>query len=407
MSSPLNEVFWTSESDVTKSEHIVFLGVFNASRFRKKIESWLSEIDLSGTHLVIADNCSTDDSLTWLTSLCEVLKSPATITRNSKNFGGYGNLAVNMASFPSAEWVTTLHQDDSYKVDHVQNHRSLILEKHDDLGMICSEARSVLPDGSSVAYPRAHWLLDDQADAVTIFLANLKNHTFPFSGASFARDVIDGFPIPWHSTAFPDTEIVMKMCMEFKVRFAKGVTVEYLENPESESHSLTAEHRDFGAFQALIRVFGHPNYRKLCLQIKESEQSLFIQALIDGIGERISDRRLGLLLKQAVLEITAEHLGTFPALASELAKGYQSVGDKGAVSILEALGADSPSPQGFDLEEIGRPPQTKPSPEIFRLAQKVFGLLPRRIQRIFFRRAMKSKIVRSRLKAWDFRWREK
>lgn len=124
--------------------------------------------------------------------------------------------------------------------------------------MICSEAKSRSEANKTIPYPRANWLLRQDADPIAVFLSNLKNHTYPFSGATFAREVLERFPIPWHSTAFPDTEIVMKMCVEYKVRFSTEVTVEYLENAESESHSLSSSQREFGAFQALIRVFFSP-----------------------------------------------------------------------------------------------------------------------------------------------------
>ena len=251
-------------TSIAQFEHVVFLGTFNADPFKVQIQGWLRGLDLAGVGLFVADNHSTDNTVTWMRELIADLNCFSVIAINKGNFGGYGNLAMNLVQFGSAKWVTTLHQDDRYSRNHVQNHRKIISHSAANLGMICSEAISVLPDGRRTGYPRAQWLLEDSPDPVTVFLAHLRNHAYPFSGATFSKDVLLKYPIPWHSTAFPDTEIVMKMAVDFRTEFASDVTVHYPENPSSESHSLTSQDRDFGVFQALLRVFAHPNYKVLC-----------------------------------------------------------------------------------------------------------------------------------------------
>lgn len=388
------------------ASHIVFLGIFNADPFRKQIESWLTKLDLTDAHLFIADNCSTDNSLDWITELTLSLTTPYTVTSNKKNFGGYGNLATNLHKFRSANWITTLHQDDVYKPNHIRNHKMVINSKIPNLGIVCSEAISRLPNGKALANPRANWILHDDSDPVTIFLANLKNHTFPFSGATFAKQLLERFPIPWHSTSFPDTEIVLKMCAEYVVRFAAGTTVDYFENPNSESHYLSPQQRDFGVFQALTRVFAHPNYKLICELVPVSKRYMFIRSLVESIDERIEDEYLGLLMRQMALELTASYFGTFPELASELIKGYAFVGDHRAVELLQILGATS----------SGAPPGRKQSSKLStqRAVNKfsrsvglsILKIFPVAIRRYIFRAFMRSKFGKKFLRAWDFEWKK-
>lgn len=397
----------TNFEELADAQHVVFLGIYNADRFRSKIENWLPHLDLSQTHLLIADNCSSDDTMGWLSALAQDLPNKVTLVRNERNFGGYGNLSRNLPRFPNAKWITTLHQDDFYLGAHVSSHREIIKASSPGIGMICSEAKSVSEAKRTIPYPRARWLVREDADPVTIFLANLKQHTYPFSGATFFREVLERYPIPWHSTAFPDTEIVMKMCVEFQFRFSTEVTVEYLENAESESHLLSSSQREFGAFQALIRVFSHPNYKVLCDLVEKENQPAFIEALINGLSQRIGDENLRLLLTQSALEITAGYMGTFPELATHLSRGYLSVGDLSAVNILGALGAREIIQQENEVRVTGSNVSRAKSFSLSAIHLRAFGALPVVARKSLFRSAMKTKLGKKLFPAWNFDWKQK
>lgn len=392
-------------TSIDQFEHAVFLGTYNADPFQKQIEQWLSALDLTNVALIVADNNSSDTTAQWMNELTASLKCFSIVSVNERNFGGYGNLATNLDKFKKAKWITTLHQDDQYSPEHVQNHRKVIDRAAADIGMVCSEAVSVTPEGQIMGYPRAHWLLENSADPVTVFLAHLRNHAYPFSGATFSKEVLLNFPIPWHSTAFPDTEIVMKMTVDYSTAFASGVTVKYLENPNSESHSLAPQHRDFGAFQALLRVFSHPNYEKLCGLIPPGDIPNYLKSLDEGISQRFQDADYARLLKQAAFEITAQHIGTGPEMASHLAEGYVRVGDVRALEILGALGAHIPPEVTLEEEKTSLLSAGIQPSRNYGLAAKVSSYLPRWFRRILFKTLMKSKFGRTRLVSWDFDWR--
>lgn len=387
-------------------EHVVFLGTYNADPFRAQIEEWLPALDLTNVALFVADNHSTDNTPHWLSDLVERLKCFSVVSINERNFGGYGNLATNLHKFKSANWITTLHQDDQYSPEHIQNHRKVINSSAPNLGMVCSEAISITPEGQRMGYPRAHWLLENQSDPVTVFLAHLRNHAYPFSGATFSKDVLLNFPIPWHSTAFPDTEIVMKMSVDYSTAFASGVTVKYLENPNSESHSLAPQHRDFGAFQALFRVFAHPNYEKLCGLVPPMDIPNYLKSLDEGISQRFQDADYARLMKQAAFEITAQHVGTGPEMAGRLAEGYIRVGDVRALEILSALGAHIPTQVQTEKEKSPVSSSGLEIPKNFKNLARLSAYLPRGLRRILFKALMKTKAGRSRLASWDFDWRD-
>jgi len=385
------------------ADHVVYLGIYNPGRFKSKIESWLPRLDLTGTHLVIADNHSTEDSLGWTSKLAQNIDGRVSIIRNDQNFGGYGGLAVNLWRFQDTTWITTLHQDDAYSNNHVQEHRKVLSDGQANLGMICSEARSVSPSGQELPYPRAHWFLDSKPDLASVFLANLKKHVYPFSGATFRRELFEKYPIPWYSSAFPDTEMVLRMCADYACVFAEGITVEYLENPNSESHSLSAIHREFGAFQSLIRVFSGSSYEKACRSVSQELRDGFIEGLMEGLRSRFENIQLRELITQVALERAAKHMGPFQKLNSEIAKGYLSISDLRAVEVLSAMGAHLPK-QASSAQKI----TTKHFVQnkiAGRLLFQFLRLIPGPMRKKLFQKLIKAEYVKTRLNSWNFDWK--
>lgn len=390
-------------SEGENAEHVVFLGLYNADKFREKISNWLPNLDLSGTKLLVVDNCSTDSTESWMLKLLETLEYPYEYRRNEMNLGGYGSLLNNISGLGKEGWVTTLHQDDSYPRNHVQAHRHEIrLQAYSDLGMICTEAVSVDTDNFRLSFPRGNWLLSKEWDAVEIFLAHLRNHIFPFSGATFRVVVLSEFKIPWHSTAFPDTELVMKMIGKYRIVYSTGEPVQYLENPTSEFHSLDNFQREFGAFQALIRVFSHKTFEQICLQVSASEHKVFMASLRNGIELRIRDQTLKMALTQFAMERVAEIIGLNPTVSIELSQGYRSVGDKFAVEILSRL-----SGLPVEYRSAGQQSNIKAKFDVPRCVAKFVAIfIPLRLQKKLFSQIMRTRLGKALFPQWNFNWRD-
>jgi hypothetical protein len=389
------------------SHHAVFLGLYNSERFQPRISDWLPKLDLSDAHLYIADNCSASSPERWIRELLDAKGVNYSYFSNEKNFGGYGNLMSNLNAFQGAEWVTTLHQDDSYAPDHVQRHLALISQSSDSLGMICTEAVSENIAGKELPLPRGNWFLSSSHDPVEVFLAHLRNHVFPFSGATFRKSILVEYPIPWHSTAFPDTELVMKIASRYRAAFTSAATVRYLENPESESHSLEPYHRDFGAFQALIRVFSHDSYAEICELVPILERETYLRSLVAGIEIRFTDKSLSFLLRQTALELTSTHFGFDRKMAEFLIDGYSNVGDVAAVRVLRAL---SDSDASLEISSKPKPSEAAPRSRnrIHRLlALAVFRAIPKGLRVLLARQIMRSAAGKRLFPQWDFSWRSK
>lgn len=388
----------------SESDHVVFLGLYNADAFRTKMEHWLPRLDMRGAALLVSDNASTDSTLEWLIPLVESLGVKYSVTQNQKNLGGYGNLASNLEAMGKVKWVTTLHQDDVYQSGHIQAHRYVLQNASPNLGMVFSEARSVDANGRMIPFPRAHWLLGVKSDPIKVFLAHLRHHVYPFSGATFAMEVLKRYPIPYGSTAFPDTELIMKMIVDFEVTQAQGVTVDYLENPISESHVLDSRGRDLGSYQALIRVFTDSNFEQLCKKLPKDKLPAFARALASGINVRFENQSMASLLLQAAFEITQIHLEARASDSLENREQLSRSQSSDQPLELERLGREEISPKSLNMNQIqiksinGRMGISRSS--LLKLAK----IVPRSVRRTLFIQLMSTPSGKRLFPQWNFDW---
>jgi hypothetical protein len=322
---------------VLESSHVAFLGLHNPSRHLDSIHEWISRVEADGSPLLVVDNSSPNEVLdvnvlkTW-TGFDRVV-----YVRNPMNLGGFGSLSTNLDLLSKAAWVTTFHQDDQYSPKHLKIHRELVASGNSELGMVSSEQESFMPNGKRLGYPRASWFLGEETDPISLFLANLRHHTLPFSGATFRLEMLRSISIPWHSTSFPDTEIVLKMLPRWKGLVTSRVIVKYLENSDSESHSIQESERDFGASMALARVFSSAGFGQICNRLGELEIAGFVTALTDGVSHRLRSTAAARETAVLALEIMLDHLGPHSSIVARLEPYYSSIGASAASKLLHEL----------------------------------------------------------------------
>jgi glycosyltransferase involved in cell wall biosynthesis len=402
------------------SDIAIFLGLYNAGKYFAKIESWLLGLRLLDAKLIIVDNASTDDTWQWLNEHIKPLldASSLTVVRNPINVGGYGSLALNLDLVKNNTWVMTLHQDDYYDQDHIVRHFEATRLASDSVGMISSEATSISLSGKRLSYPRGAWFLGDAPEPCDVFIAHLRAHCYPFSGASFRVKMLEQIQVPWHSTAFPDTEIVLRAAAQWRFLHLHTPTVEYLENPESESHSLTTTQKDMGSFLALVRVFRSEEFADLVENLSTALAENFSLGVNKSLAARFSDKRILGLAQAIAQEAIIQSNGVNNSSASMLAGAYRAIGDSQASSTLDSLasigdpiinarrlGMDAVI--SFSGDELRSPENEEPTKksQIRATISRVLGLFPRRVSKALYLASLLSPGVRKKFPHWDFRWR--
>jgi hypothetical protein len=396
---------------ILTSSHTAYLGLFNPTEHWPSVKEWLGRLKHEGIPLLAVDNQSEDQS--WTTTVREIqaLYPNSLLVRNPINLGGFGSLVVNLDLLKNSQWVTTFHQDDIYPETHLLEHGKLTKSCGKDVAIISSEQESFAPDGARLGYPRASWLLGQAPNQKDIFLANLRHHTLAFSGATFRIEMLKDISIPWHSTAFPDTEIVLKMLPKWTGIVTSASIVKYLENPISESHSIPDSEKNLGATMALIRVFNTSNFVDLCRSLEEHEVEGFVSEVLIGLSTRISDPIAASTVSLVALEAMAQHLGPNRTIAERLEPFYASIGASASTMLIHRLhifsGAGLTPPQescgAISNESEPHRPRKRVTILTKHVVARFLGVLPRFL-RIFLVRTGLKILHKLRIRTkWNFR----
>jgi glycosyltransferase involved in cell wall biosynthesis len=401
--------------DSLKEDHVAYLGLYNPREHIDAIGRWLSSLLNQNIPLIVADNQSDDGSWPSMKALVAECYPNSVFVKHPINLGGYGSLFANLDLMGNTKWVTTFHQDDVYEPGHLSAHSDSVKNAPENLAIVSSEQESFLPSGARQGYPRSHWMMNPEPDSVSLFLANLRKHTLPFSGASLRVDLLNQIKIPWHSTAFPDTEIVLRMLPNWSGVVNSDSVVRYLENPKSESHSITSREREFGAAMALTRVFSGQAFYELCKLVKEEEVTAFLESLEAGLDQRIQQDDLARNIRAIALETMFQAFGPHPRIMAGLGNIYEGIDAGPAVSLLHRLQTFGSTASGaiqtnLSLFSTKEESQDLPTPlsEIKFLKRTLLaalGVLPLAIRRKLLVASVKFLKVLGIKTTWDFDWK--
>jgi Glycosyl transferase family 2 len=390
--------------------YTVVMGLYNAEPFLPTIlENLLRQS--GGFPILLIDNYSADRTWELIQEWSTIFAGRLQLVRNPVNVGGWGSLLLNIPHITTS-WFISMHQDDVYRSNHVTVLADAIHRAPETVVCIASDMGSLNNNGkpNRSAPPRAAWGLPDHSRQ-TLFITNLRLHNVPNPSSAFRTDTFAKFSGPWHSTAFPDTEWLLSALMENEVVLLPQVTMDYRENPMSESHIVQSRQKDLGAYLSLNRVFSSPNFVIFCKSVAEKDRIKFAEAIFDGVRIRVKDDRYLQLLELGI----GEQLGLAWNYTNQV--GNTVIQDAylplGATRVLELI-ADLNS--FWNIPADGRPRENPSSQKSFptepqsldkvitrRFVLAAFNLLPFRMRRIIFTALRLSGVVKP-TSPWFSNW---
>jgi glycosyltransferase involved in cell wall biosynthesis len=274
----------------------VYIGIFNGRNYLPSIKNFLEESYWDNFNLIVVDNASTDNCWEEIQKWQSFLKMPYKLVRNSINLGGGGSFELNK-DLVKSEWVTFIHQDDIYFSQHLFELSKAAKTSNPEVMVISTEMGSMDHLGKlKYSTPRPIWLLKNKSP-ISYFLANLRTHIVPWGSSIFRTKEFLSIDLAWHSTAFPDTEMLLKMCALGEFVNLPIQTMLYRENPMSESHGLGNPEKEIAAVAALSRVFASEHFKKIAIEVTTPRREEFLSELKQGIGIRIKDRALAKIVQ--------------------------------------------------------------------------------------------------------------
>lgn len=326
------------ENDLKSDSRLtVYVGVYNGVKYLDGVEKFLNSSSLHEFNLVIVDNSSTDGSWDVLMNWVETFAVPTKVVRNPINLGGGGGFELNK-DLLQTEWVTFIHQDDKYEAGHLDTLYSAAIRSSSEVIAISTEMGSMREDGSPIhSIARPIWLADSTNKA-NFFLANLRTHLVPWGSTIFKTKEFLSIELPWHSSAFPDTELLLRLCAKGNFINLPVQTMSYRENLVSESHGLSGDERDLAIVAALSRIFASPEFIDIARTVDVERRQDFYQAVKDGIALRLKRSEL-----RSVAELIAEESlliawnYTNAELVGDVSSRYGEMGSNRVSELLDSI----------------------------------------------------------------------
>lgn len=405
----------------------VFLGLYEGSHYLRSRLSELQNQDSQSFYLLIADNFSKEfDRALIEAELKDTGIEPGRwiLVRNPVNLGGLGSFQLNLDLIPS-EWITSVHQDDSYLSNHLRTHIEAIANLSEGVVTISSDMGSLGPAGNkAAALPRANWFIK-ATDSKSMFLANVAMQIVPYPALSIRKSIAELDLVPWATVAFSDSELTLRNLMIGEHKFLQLETVMYRENPNSESHVQGIEVRNHSATIGLLRVFSSSDFSSFVSDLAPQLRVAFTMKLQQSIRVRLADSDAADLVIAAALEQLAHAWGYAVGHANtQMANVFLSKNQGYSADILnglnhllgvsESLNLSSSDPidpilragQSATLNQ--KPLESKEmvrhSSRILKITLSIIGLLPYNLRRPLYRFIVS---VYSKLRPgnkWDFNW---
>ncbi|MEJ1230374.1 MAG: glycosyltransferase [Galbitalea sp.] len=397
------------------SEITVFVGLYNSLPYFDDLVAQITAQTIQNARWLFVDNASSDQTWERLTAWAASSGLDATLVRNPINFGATGSIFVNL-DLVTTEWVTFLHQDDIYLPRHIATLEEAAVSSSPETIAVFSDMGRADQHGKPIgSYPPPIWLVPD-LEPPTLFLALLRNHCVPWAALAVRTTVFRETEAPWHSTAFPDTEITMRLSARGRFVHVPKETMRYRDNLASESRSIDDRERKFGATVSLFRVFNSVEFASLAEQLPRTERGAFAEGLRNAIRVRLGDTDRAHLVTAGALERLDQLWdNTDPTVLSLLAEIYGALGAAATTGLLDRMSGAAggsgaativaPAEFADPSSRTADPTALRIPPRAFRVYEIVGPLTPYWLRRFLARSAIRTITRGNALSAWRFVWR--
>jgi glycosyltransferase involved in cell wall biosynthesis len=394
----------------------IFIGIYNGSAYIDSLAEQLQGQTNQNFKIVVIDNASSDSSWADLQAWKPIFGSRLSLHRNSVNLGGVGSIGEALTNnLIETPWFAWLHQDDYYRPNHIATLIETIKNSPANVVAVCTSMGSMDNSGNKKsAPPRAQWLLKDFSPESS-FLANLRTQTLSFPSAAFRVDAFKENFGDWHSPTFSDTEVTLKLCGAGEFRYVQRETMNYRENPESESHVINSLESSVGTALGLARVFTSSQFLAILNLVALKNRGKFFTELISSIEIRLQDSALSSFIKLlATDECCKAWKFNEPTAAHALSLTYASLNSHFTASLIARLSGteipDSDENLTRTLRELSAQQTSKihfiaEQKHQLGLARRVISYMPLGVRKRIFRVYVHLRTIKQPNFYWNTFWR--
>jgi glycosyltransferase involved in cell wall biosynthesis len=269
----------------------VFLGTYNSAAW---IEGTLHSLEAQNCEpfkVIIVDNCSTDNTVSIIQSffLNFNFRNEYQLVQNETNVGAISSFLKRLDLFES-DWLILVHQDDYYAPNHISTLLNAIKATSEDTSIVFTAMKRMNHKSEETfPVPTLSSLLSTK-ERINNFLITLQISPVNFPASALKISTLRTTSTSCHSTAFNDTELILKLMAKSDVHYIPIETMHY-RIYEGNASSITSKRaNDLAVSAGLIEVFHDVNCSEILWKIKDSEKlPSLIEAIERALEIRISD----------------------------------------------------------------------------------------------------------------------
>jgi glycosyltransferase involved in cell wall biosynthesis len=284
----------------------VFLGTYNAAPWIEKVIHSLEAQDCEPFTVKIVDNDSEDQTIEIIEKLFSKysFRNQYQLIKNRKNIGAISTFLDRLDLF-DAEWIVMIHQDDYYHPDHISSLIEEISVASETTGLVFSAMKRIDANDTEIFVPPTLSSKVSSTDRFENFLTAIQINPINFPACTLRKSILSKIHTTRHTTAFNDTEMLIRMMCISDFIYTKKETMHYRIHSGNAMSITKSKSEDRAVLIGFNEIFHSTEFRSLIPFIDTPEKS---KKLINALKSAIEIRILDPETKNMALTITAESL---------------------------------------------------------------------------------------------------
>jgi len=289
----------------------VFLGTYNAEPWIDNLINSLESQDAEPFQVRIFDNSSSDKTVDIIKQKLTTskLKNQYELIVNESNIGPISTFKDRLNLFQS-KWILMIHQDDVYHSNHISTLQQAMKDADDNVGVIFTAMQRVNAENKELLTPPTLAPLISEDDRFKNVLLNLQLQAINFPACAIRKNKIAAVETSYHTTAFNDSELLLRILSTSNVQYIPQETVHYRIHRGNAASQTASEAGDIAVSIGMIEFFHGDEFKEL-VNLNKSDVQItdLITAIKTGIEIRINDLNIQNFTRIVIAEKLIRILG--------------------------------------------------------------------------------------------------